>query len=92
MGKCRQSAYGMSVSIKATVRNGRLVVNEPTDLPEGTVLHLVVDAQGDDFAHFDEVERQALFDALEQGYEQMEQGLGRLARTFLQDRRSRSRQ
>lgn len=30
--------------IKATVRGGRIVVDEPTDLPEGTVLNLVPDA------------------------------------------------
>lgn len=31
----------MSVAVKARVVNGRLVVDEPTDLPEGTELELV---------------------------------------------------
>lgn len=39
------------------VRNGRLVVDEPTELPEGTVLDLVVDDEGDDL---DADERRAL--------------------------------
>ncbi len=39
------SCGAMSVAVKARVVNGYLVVNEPTDLPEGTELELVsVDA------------------------------------------------
>ncbi len=34
--------------LRARVQNGRLVVDEPTALPEGTVLDLVVDDEGDD--------------------------------------------
>ena len=34
--------------IRAVVRNGRLVVDEPTTLPEGTVLDLVADDESDD--------------------------------------------
>jgi hypothetical protein len=37
----------MSV-IRARVVNGRLQVDAPTSLPEGTVLNLVVDDEGDD--------------------------------------------
>jgi hypothetical protein len=40
-------AYAPSVVIKGTVRDGRIVVDEPTDLPEGTVLHLVLDDGAD---------------------------------------------
>ncbi len=29
------------ISVRARVRNGRLVLDEPTDLPEGTVVELV---------------------------------------------------
>jgi hypothetical protein len=43
--------------IRARVRNGRLVVDEPTDLPEGTVFDLVADDEGDDM---DDAERAAL--------------------------------
>ena len=31
-------------TLKAVVRNGRLTVDEPTDLPEGTVVDLYLDA------------------------------------------------
>ena len=43
--------------LRARVHKGRLVVDEPTDLPEGTVLDLVVDDEGDDM---DDTERAAL--------------------------------
>ncbi len=43
--------------LRARVHKGRLVVDEPTDLPEGTVLDLVVDDEGDDM---DDAERAAL--------------------------------
>jgi hypothetical protein len=45
------------MALRATVRDGRLIVDEPTDLPEGIVLDLVIDDEGDDL---DERERQAL--------------------------------
>jgi hypothetical protein len=49
-------------AVKAIVRNGRLVVNEPTDLPEGEVVELVpldeVLASGGDY--LDDEERAAL--------------------------------
>lgn len=31
------------ITVRARVRNGRLVVDEPTDLPDGTELELVAD-------------------------------------------------
>ena len=39
-----------------------MVMEEPTDLPEGTVLELVADDEGDDL---DEAQRAALHDAIE---------------------------
>ena len=39
----------MSVTVRARVRNGRLVVDEPTDLPEGTELELVATAADEDW-------------------------------------------
>jgi hypothetical protein len=36
------------MSVRARVQRGRLVVDEPTELPEGTVLDLVVDDEGDE--------------------------------------------
>jgi hypothetical protein len=51
-------------ALKARVINGRLVLDEPTDLPEGTELHLVpVEDDGDDL---DEQERAALHQALDE--------------------------
>jgi hypothetical protein len=35
-------------SLRARVINGRLIMDQPTDLPEGLVLDLVVDDEGDD--------------------------------------------
>jgi hypothetical protein len=43
--------------IRAKVKGGRLFLDEPTSLPEGTVLDLVVDDEGDDLTR---EERQAL--------------------------------
>lgn len=59
------------VSVRATVRNGRLVLDQPTDLPEGTVLDLVVDDEGD---QLDDRERQALDAAITRSLEQSAQG------------------
>jgi hypothetical protein len=56
--------------LKAHVRNGRLVLDDPaTDLPEGSEVELVLvhDEMGDD-------ERAALHDSLTQSIEQMENG------------------
>ena len=36
--------------LEATVKNGRLTMDEPTDLPDGTVVELVA---ADDHAHLD---------------------------------------
>ena len=48
-------------SLKAHVRNGRLVVDEPTTLPEGTEIDLTTAEAGDDL---DDDERAALHAAL----------------------------
>ena len=45
------------MSIRARVSHGRLVVDEPVDLPEGTVLDLVIDDEEDEL---DDEERRAL--------------------------------
>jgi len=42
--------------IRGSVVDGKLVVDQPTDLPEGTVVDLVVDDGGDDLSP-DEVAR-----------------------------------
>ena len=47
--------------LKARVENGRLLLDEPTELPEGTGVDLVADDQGDDLT---DSERRALHDGL----------------------------
>ncbi len=55
--------------LKAHVRNGRLVLDEPTDLPEGEVIELVpldeVLARGGDY--LDDEERARLHASIERG-------------------------
>lgn len=62
------------VSYRAQVRNGRLVLDEPTDLPEGEVVELApVDpfAYLDDTDELDDEERAALRASLRRGIEEM---------------------
>jgi hypothetical protein len=62
--------------LKAHVKNGRLVLDEPTDLPEGEVIELmrvddVLANGGDDL---DEEERERLHESLREGIRQMKAG------------------
>ena len=72
--------------VRARVQNGRLVVDEPTSLPEGTILDLVLDDEGDDL---DETERAARDDAIERAWQDAQAGLGRPASEVLKDLRRR---
>lgn len=72
--------------MRATVRNGRLVMDEPTSMPEGTVLSLVVDDEGDDL---DEAEREALHQSIARSWESLQAGQGRDATDLLAELRSR---
>lgn len=65
---------GRMTSVRATVRNGRIVIDEPTKLPEGMVLDLVLDDEGDDL---DDSERAARNDSLERAWAQARNGEGR---------------
>jgi hypothetical protein len=56
-------------ALKAHVKDGRLVLDEPTDLPEGTEVELLV---VDD--EFDPEERARLIQAIEDGAEDIERG------------------
>jgi hypothetical protein len=62
--------------LKAHVHNGRLVLDEPTDLPEGEVLELVpldeVLANGGDY--LDDEERERLHESLRESIRQMKAG------------------
>lgn len=56
--------------LRAHVKNGRLVLDEPTDLPEGEVVELVpLDAD-----QMDDEERAALDASLRESIEQMKNG------------------
>jgi hypothetical protein len=63
-------------ALKAHVHNGRLVLDEPTDLPEGEVVELVpldeVLADGGDY--LDDEERERLHESLRESIEQMKAG------------------
>lgn len=57
--------------IRARVLNGRLVLDEPTTLPEGTVLDLILDDEGDDL---DDAERRALNSAISKAWRSAKAG------------------
>ena len=73
------------MTIKARVRGGRLVVDEPTGLPEGTEVDLLPLDPGD---WLDDADRAALHEALRLSEEDV--GAGRLidAETILRELRS----
>ncbi len=56
--------------LKAIVKNGRIVVDEPTDLPEGEVVYLQP-IEGDDMSA---EEREALHESIRESIEQMNRG------------------
>jgi hypothetical protein len=62
--------------LRAHVKNGRLVLDEPTELPEGEVIELVpiddVLERGGDY--LDEEDRAELHKAIREGIDQMKAG------------------
>ena len=56
---------------RARVRNGRIVLDEPTDLPEGSVIDLV---PADSWDALDDADRRDLHDAISQSVEDVAQG------------------
>ncbi|RLB39495.1 MAG: hypothetical protein DRH30_09805 [Deltaproteobacteria bacterium] len=72
----------MMSAIRARVRNGRLIVDEPTSLPEGTELDLVIDDADDDL---DEVQRTALDAAISRAWASVQAGEGRTTADVLAD-------
>ena len=69
-------------AIRARVHNGRLQLDQPTELPEGTVLDLVVDDEGDDL---DDLDRAALNESISRARASMEAGRTRPMRDLLAD-------
>lgn len=72
--------------LRARVEKGRLVLDEPTTLPEGTVVDLVADDEGDDL--IDE-ERRALQGALSTSWKSAETGRLRPSSAILDELRQR---
>lgn len=72
--------------VRARVEKGRLVLDEPTTLPEGTVVELVADDEGDDLR---EEERRALHEALMASSKSAEAGRLRPASEILEELRRR---
>ena len=72
--------------LRARVEKGRLVLDEPTTLPDGTVVDLVVDDEGDDLTV---EERRALHEALSVSWKSAEAGRLRPASAILDELRKR---
>ncbi|MBI2933719.1 MAG: hypothetical protein HYY16_18910 [Planctomycetes bacterium] len=73
-------------SLRARVKGGRLVLDQPTTLPEGTVLDLVVDDEGDDLMPR---EREALDRAIRKAWVSAKAGKLRPADDLLRELRKR---
>ena len=72
--------------LRARVENGRLVLDEPTTLPEGMVVDLVADDEGDDLT---DEERSALHEALSASWKSAEAGRLRPTSAILNELRQR---
>lgn len=73
-------------TLRARVINGRLLVDEPTSLPEGTVLELVVDDEDDEL---DPEERRLLNAAISKAWESVKAGRIRPANAIIDELRTR---
>ena len=63
----------MTLTLKGRVQAGRIVIDEPLDLPEGSEIELMVVDPGDDL---DDDERQRLHATLLMAQEEVERGEG----------------
>jgi hypothetical protein len=64
----------MQATMKAHVRNGHFVADEPTELPEGTEVEIALTRVVDPFAGMDPAERAELEQELEEGHRDFENG------------------
>jgi hypothetical protein len=79
---------GVMNALKAHVLNGRIVVDEPVDLPDGTELDVFLyDTEGDDL---DDDERAALHAALDEGIADADAGRVVEASVVLAELKARS--
>ena len=72
--------------LRARVEKGRLLLDEPTNLPEGTVVELVVNDDGDDLS---KEERRRLHEALSVSWKSAEAGRLRPASAIIEELRDR---
>lgn len=72
--------------LRARVEKGRVVLDEPTTLPDGTVLDLVLDDEGDDL---NDTDREALHAALARSWESLNDGRVRSASAMIDELRAR---
>ena len=75
---------GAMTPLRARVQGGRLRLDQPTELPEGTELDLVIDDEGDDLT---EHERQALHETLSKSWTSAEAGKLRPAAAIISELR-----
>jgi hypothetical protein len=61
------------LALKARVHNGRITMDEPTDLPDGTVLDVIT---LDSYDELDDEERTELHAAIEDGLSDLRAGRG----------------
>ena len=74
-------------TLQAKVHNGRLILDEPCEYPEGTVIDLVMADAGDDL---DAEERAALEASLDRSWEQAKGGETRPAAELVEELQTRS--
>jgi hypothetical protein len=72
--------------LRARVEKGRLLLNEATSLPEGTVVDMVADDDGDDLS---DEERRVLHEALTTSWQSAEAGRVRPAAALVDELRQR---
>lgn len=70
-GRLREQYHGPMKAFRARVRNGRIFVDEPTDLPDGTDVYLLPIRDGDEL---DDEDRAALATAIEDAEKELDAG------------------
>jgi hypothetical protein len=73
-------------TLRATVKDGRLILDQPTSLPDGTTLDLVLDDEGDDLTP---QERKVLDDAIAKAWASAKAGNLRPTDDLVRELRSR---
>jgi len=78
-------------TLKVVVKQGRVVVEDPVDYPDGTKPELEVITSDDDLDEddLDEEDQAALNASLKRGLEEMQQGKGRPLEEFIAELRKR---